>query len=136
MSDREELVREVYGDLENKLHLVLNSTENELEGVLLWKSLQKQSRPFQVGATGIEDLLQEDVVSTIEKVREAGVIAWMLTGDKKETALCIGQACGLLTVSRSVSVHAVLYVAFTGDYSDIMAHCACLIFLRYTHFVL
>ena len=50
-----------------------------------------------MGATGIEDLLQEDVVSTIEKVREAGIIAWMLTGDKKETALCIGQACGLLT---------------------------------------
>ena len=51
----------------------------------------------QVGATGIEDLLQEEVVPTIEKVREAGIIAWMLTGDKKETALCIGQACGLLT---------------------------------------
>ena len=53
----------------------------------------------QVGATGIEDLLQEEVVPTIEKVREAGIIAWMLTGDKKETALCIGQACGLLTAA-------------------------------------
>ena len=62
---------------------------------------------FQVGATGIEDLLQEDVVATIGKLREAGVIAWMLTGDKKETALCIGQACGLLTVSRSLCTRVV-----------------------------
>ena len=58
------------------------------------------------------------MLETVDVLRQAGIQIWMLTGDKKETALCIGQACGLLTVSRSVSVHAVLYVAFTGDYSQ------------------
>ena len=77
-----------------------------------------------MGATGIEDLLQEDVVATIEKVREAGVIAWMLTGDKKETALCIGQACGLLTVSRSVSGTLCTRFRTLFIVTSLMAQCA------------
>lgn len=51
-----------------------------------------------VGATGIEDRLQEDVVETIAKVKAAGIIPWMLTGDKKETAINLGQAAGLMPV--------------------------------------
>ena len=49
-----------------------------------------------IGATGIEDKLQERVVETIRAVQTAGIIPWMLTGDKKETALNLAQAAGLL----------------------------------------
>ena len=38
----------------------------------------------------MEDLLQEDVASCIEQFRIAGIKVWMLTGDKKETAMEIG----------------------------------------------
>lgn len=49
-----------------------------------------------IGATGIEDKLQEKVVETIRAVQKAGIIPWMLTGDKKETAMNLAQAAGLL----------------------------------------
>lgn len=50
----------------------------------------------RAGATGIEDRLQENVPDTIQALREAGIKVWVLTGDKPETAVNIGYACGLL----------------------------------------
>ncbi|OUM68577.1 hypothetical protein PIROE2DRAFT_53189 [Piromyces sp. E2] len=49
-----------------------------------------------LGATAIEDKLQKDVPKTIEKLREAGIHVWMLTGDKKETAFNIGMTCSII----------------------------------------
>ena len=49
-----------------------------------------------LGSTGIEDMLQENVTQTIESLKEAGIIVWVLTGDKVETAINIGHSCGLL----------------------------------------
>ncbi|KAJ3059594.1 Phospholipid-transporting ATPase IB, partial [Quaeritorhiza haematococci] len=43
-----------------------------------------------LGATAIEDKLQKGVPETIDKLRRGGVRVWMLTGDKKETAINIG----------------------------------------------
>lgn len=48
-----------------------------------------------VGITAVEDLLQDDVAKCIQDFRLAGIKVWMLTGDKGETALEIGQRCGL-----------------------------------------
>jgi len=50
-----------------------------------------------LGATGIEDKLQEGVPETIEALRQAGIKVWVLTGDKQETAISIGLSCKLLT---------------------------------------
>lgn len=47
-----------------------------------------------LGITGVEDKLQEDVSSTIESLRDAGLGVWMLTGDKVETAFCIAISAG------------------------------------------
>ncbi|GKT58466.1 phospholipid-translocating P-type ATPase [Colletotrichum tofieldiae] len=47
------------------------------------------------GATAIEDRLQEGVPDTIDKLRRAGIKVWMLTGDKRETAINIGHSAGL-----------------------------------------
>jgi len=47
-----------------------------------------------LGVTGVEDKLQEDVNSTIESLRDAGINVWMLTGDKIETAYCIAISAG------------------------------------------
>lgn len=49
-----------------------------------------------LGATGIEDLLQDRVGETIEFVLDANIKLWVLTGDKVETALSIGKSCGLI----------------------------------------
>jgi phospholipid-translocating ATPase len=49
-----------------------------------------------VGATAIEDKLQEGVVETIDKLSRAHIKIWMLTGDKREMAINIGHSCGLI----------------------------------------
>ncbi len=54
-----------------------------------------------VGATAIEDKLQDEVGETIHFMRAAGIRIWMLTGDKAETAINIAYSCSLLT-SQSI----------------------------------
>ena len=52
-----------------------------------------------IGATAIEDKLQNDVETTIESLKDAGIKVWVLTGDKIETAINIGYSCSLLNNS-------------------------------------
>ncbi|GMI64693.1 Aminophospholipid ATPase 4 [Hibiscus trionum] len=49
-----------------------------------------------VGATAVEDKLQKGVPHCIDKLAQAGLKLWVLTGDKMETAINIGFACSLL----------------------------------------
>ncbi|XP_050694500.1 phospholipid-transporting ATPase ID-like isoform X2 [Eriocheir sinensis] len=50
-----------------------------------------------MGATAIEDKLQDGVPQTIANLAVAGIKIWVLTGDKQETAINIGYSCQLLT---------------------------------------
>ncbi|XP_043218324.1 phospholipid-transporting ATPase ID-like isoform X2 [Amphibalanus amphitrite] len=50
-----------------------------------------------IGATAIEDKLQDGVPQTIANLILAGIRLWVLTGDKQETAINIGYSCQLLT---------------------------------------
>ncbi|KAG9458518.1 hypothetical protein H6P81_003026 [Aristolochia fimbriata] len=50
-----------------------------------------------LGASGIEDKLQQGVPEAIESLRQAAIKVWVLTGDKQETAISIGYSCKLLT---------------------------------------
>ncbi|XP_077244046.1 putative phospholipid-transporting ATPase 9 [Tasmannia lanceolata] len=49
-----------------------------------------------LGATAVEDKLQNGVPECIDKLAQAGIKLWVLTGDKMETAINIGFACSLL----------------------------------------
>lgn len=49
-----------------------------------------------LGATAIEDKLQDGVPETIASLLEAQIKLWVLTGDKQETAINIGYSCRLL----------------------------------------
>ncbi|KAH9288380.1 hypothetical protein KI387_032497, partial [Taxus chinensis] len=49
-----------------------------------------------IGATAVEDKLQKGVPECIDKLAQAGIKIWVLTGDKEETAINIGFACSLL----------------------------------------
>ncbi|GAB4860951.1 Putative phospholipid-transporting ATPase 9 [Ancistrocladus abbreviatus] len=49
-----------------------------------------------LGATAVEDKLQNGVPECIDKLAQAGIKLWVLTGDKMETAINIGYACSLL----------------------------------------
>lgn len=49
-----------------------------------------------LGITAIEDRLQDEVPEVIADLAKAGIVVWMLTGDKEETAINIGHSCNLL----------------------------------------
>jgi phospholipid-translocating ATPase len=61
------------------------------------------------GATAIEDKLQDGVPEAIDKLRRANIKLWMLTGDKRETAVNIGHSCRLIKDYSKV---------ITLDYND------------------
>ena len=65
---REQRIKQVYDEFEDNLELL--------------------------GAIGIEDKLQENVKETLVALGDAGIRVWVLTGDKKETALNISSSCG------------------------------------------
>ncbi|XP_031713469.1 probable phospholipid-transporting ATPase VB [Anarrhichthys ocellatus] len=66
------------------------------EELVMDTAVQLETGLSLLGATGIEDRLQESVPDTIVALREAGIQVWVLTGDKLETAVNIGYACRLL----------------------------------------
>ena len=70
LEGREEKVRAVYDSVETGLVLL--------------------------GATAIEDRLQEGVPETLSSLTRAGISVWVLTGDKKETAVNVSLASGHL----------------------------------------
>jgi magnesium-transporting ATPase (P-type) len=47
-----------------------------------------------LGATAVEDALQDNVRDTLQSLGAAGIKIWVLTGDKVETALNIALSCG------------------------------------------
>uniref|UniRef100_A0A452I7P9 Phospholipid-transporting ATPase n=1 Tax=Gopherus agassizii TaxID=38772 RepID=A0A452I7P9_9SAUR len=60
LQDREEKMARIFDDIEADMHLI--------------------------GATAVEDRLQEHAAETIEALQTAGMKVWVLTGDKMETA--------------------------------------------------
>ncbi|XP_029298101.1 probable phospholipid-transporting ATPase VB [Cottoperca gobio] len=66
------------------------------EELVMDTAVQLETDLSLLGATGIEDRLQESVPETVVALREAGIQVWVLTGDKPETAVNIGYACRLL----------------------------------------
>ena len=74
----------------------------ELDGAVTEGSLEDinedelESNLELLGATGLEDVLQENVHSCIQQFIMAGIKVWMLTGDKGETAHTIAISCGLI----------------------------------------
>ncbi|KZO97443.1 phospholipid-translocating P-type ATPase [Calocera viscosa TUFC12733] len=57
-----------------------------------------------LGATALEDKLQEGVPDAIELLHKAGIKLWILTGDKLQTAIEIGFSCNLLTNLMEVMI--------------------------------
>ncbi|XVF14098.1 hypothetical protein REPUB_Repub09cG0027900 [Reevesia pubescens] len=67
-----------------------------------------------LGATAVEDKLQKGVPGCIDKLAHARIGIWVLTGDKKGTAINIGYACSLLR-------HGMKQIVITLESPDIEA---------------
>lgn len=55
-----------------------------------------------VGATAVEDKLQDGVPDCLQSLAKAGIKVWVLTGDKVETAISIAYSCRLFTEDMGV----------------------------------
>lgn len=95
------LAKKAIGDEEfeafqKKLHIASTSLENREDKVNdCYEEIEKNLE--LIGATAIEDKLQDGVPATIANLSAAGIKIWVLTGDKQETAINIGYSCQLLT---------------------------------------
>ncbi|KAG6908762.1 hypothetical protein DXG01_003374 [Tephrocybe rancida] len=78
LDDREEKVEAVCSDLEQDLRLL--------------------------GATAIEDRLQDGVPEAIADLKRAGIRIWVATGDKLETAIAIGRSTNLIAPESNIII--------------------------------
>ncbi|XP_054435543.1 phospholipid-transporting ATPase IG isoform X4 [Pteronotus mesoamericanus] len=76
LQDREEKMEKTFDDIERNMNLI--------------------------GATAVEDKLQDQAAETIEALHAAGLKVWVLTGDKMETAKSTCYACRLFQTSTEL----------------------------------
>merc|ERR1711871_791214 len=91
-----------YQALENKLC----NDEEEEQKLKDMKAMMAKLEADQdiIGCTAIEDKLQDDVGRTIEQLIRANINIWVLTGDKKDTAINIAQSCKLLGLPDEMDI--------------------------------
>ncbi|KAI0636462.1 phospholipid-translocating P-type ATPase [Trametes polyzona] len=70
----------------------LDEREEQIEAI----SAEIENGLSLLGATAIEDRLQDGVPEAIADLKEAGIKIWVLTGDKLETAIAIGHSTNLI----------------------------------------
>ncbi|XP_075901720.1 phospholipid-transporting ATPase VA isoform X2 [Nelusetta ayraudi] len=83
-------------------HLEAETAIQGREELLFESALRLETNLHLLGATGIEDRLQDGVPETIAALRNAGLQIWVLTGDKQETAVNIAYACKLLDPEEEI----------------------------------
>uniref|UniRef100_A0A8C7Z3I6 Phospholipid-transporting ATPase n=1 Tax=Oryzias sinensis TaxID=183150 RepID=A0A8C7Z3I6_9TELE len=89
---------EAWSRKHKEAQLVMGDREAALDSV--YEEVEKDL--MLIGATAIEDKLQDGVPETIATLAKADIKIWVLTGDKKETAENIGYSCSLLTDDMTV----------------------------------
>lgn len=102
---RKRLSEGSYQTFKEKYHEASVSLQNRNEMVAEVVQHYLEQNLELLGLTGVEDKLQDDVKSTLELLRNAGIKIWMLTGDKIETATCIAISTKL--VARNQYIHQV-----------------------------
>jgi len=88
---RKILTEQQFQDFQTRYKIAKNSIQDRHSNVqAVRESIERDLECL--GVTGVEDRLQTNVQSSLENLRNAGIRIWMLTGDKVETATCIGMS--------------------------------------------
>ncbi|RPD63418.1 aminophospholipid-transporting P-type ATPase [Lentinus tigrinus ALCF2SS1-6] len=113
---RRRLSEQAYGHFKEEHHLASIKLEgrNEAMAAVVEELLEHDLE--LLGLTGVEDKLQDEVKSTLELLRNAGIKIWMLTGDKIETATCIAISTKL--VARNQYIHQVAKLKTSDQVRD------------------
>ncbi|KIM33227.1 hypothetical protein M408DRAFT_61361 [Serendipita vermifera MAFF 305830] len=94
---------EEYEEWSHRYHeatIALDNREDEIEKV----SDEMERGLKLLGATAIEDKLQDGVPETIADLKRAGIKIWVATGDKLETAISIGYSTNLIAADSNIIV--------------------------------
>ncbi|KAF9263183.1 phospholipid-translocating P-type ATPase [Marasmius fiardii PR-910] len=83
---------EVWAHKYHEASVSIEDREDKLEAVS--EEIEKDLR--LLGATAIEDKLQDGVPEAIADLKRAGIKIWVATGDKLETAIAIGRSTNLI----------------------------------------
>lgn len=97
------LVEDYYEDWAERYHeasVSLNDREEKVAEIA--EEIEKDLR--LLGATAIEDKLQDGVPETIADLKLAGIKVWVATGDKLETAIAIGYSTNLIATESNLIV--------------------------------
>ncbi|WVQ83216.1 hypothetical protein IAT38_005355 [Cryptococcus sp. DSM 104549] len=97
------LSEEEYADWARKYDAASAATVDREEEIEKACELVEHSLTI-LGATALEDKLQEGVPEAIATLHRAGIKLWVLTGDKLQTAIEIGYSCNLLTNDMEVMI--------------------------------
>ncbi|EDR03224.1 uncharacterized protein LACBIDRAFT_155569, partial [Laccaria bicolor S238N-H82] len=94
---------EEYREWSERYHAATVSMEDREGKVeLLCDELERDLR--LLGATAIEDKLQDGVPQTIADLKRAGIKMWVATGDKLETSIAIGHSTNLIARDSNIIV--------------------------------
>ena len=116
------LERDVYDSWAEKYYNVmtqLDRTDDDIDRLCM----AIESNLTIVGVSAYEDKLQDGVPQTIRFLTDAGVVVWILTGDKLETGVEIGKTCGLCDHAEIVHVHITKELSQQpelNDYKDLL----------------
>ena len=95
------LSQEEFDSFMNEVKVASTSLDNKEE--LLAAAYEKvEKNLYIIGATIVEDKLQDNVPETIRDLHLANIKIWMLTGDKMDTAENIAKSCNLINEDMKV----------------------------------
>jgi phospholipid-transporting ATPase len=90
--------KEEYNKFSKHYKKIILSTNSKKKNDMLEKLYDTVEKNLELlGATAIEDCLQDNLVDTLQFIKEVGIKFFMLTGDHPFTAVSIGYSCGLIS---------------------------------------
>lgn len=104
--------------IQNMNHIDIKNADQAMKQLQkLYHSLERDLT--LLGATAVEDCLQDDVADTIASLRRAKIKVWVLTGDKVETAINVAQSCAHISDTDKK-----MFIINVDDQESIEAHIA------------
>lgn len=101
---KKEISQQEFTTLKDKLDTLESSSfSNKEEQIFELYDKFEQGLSY-IGASAIEDKLQDDVAETISILMEANIRVWVLTGDKQETAIEIAKSCQLIQTGMEAEI--------------------------------
>jgi phospholipid-translocating ATPase len=93
---KKQITQQIYQEIQDRIDDLESSVFANKEDQIFEVYDQYEQNLTFIGASAIEDKLQDDVAVTISILMEANIRLWVLTGDKQETAIEIAKSCQLI----------------------------------------